>query len=145
MVTIYNTKDATISYSAENDVLLQTINNHLNSNSLREFQTKFIKICQVLNVTKIVSDAEQQKVIQIEDMKWMKQLIIPAMINSGVKYFAIIMPENTIGKTAMRLFAEAVKQIKINVCEDLLSAKEWMSNLTALSDGTQASGSLLIK
>ena len=128
MVVIYNTKDATISYSAENDVLLQTINNHLNSNSLREFQTKFIKICQVLNVTKIVSDAEQQKVIQIEDMKWMKQLIIPAMINSGVKYFAIIMPENSTGKTAMRLFAETARGITVSLFKDLLSAKKWMSN-----------------
>ena len=128
MVVIYNTKDATISYSAENDVLLQTINNHLNSNSLREFQTKFIKICQVLNVTKIVSDAEQQKVIQIEDMKWMKQFIIPAMINNGVKYFAIIMPENTTGKTAMRLFAETARGITVSLFKDLISAKAWMSS-----------------
>ena len=126
---IYNTKDATITYHTENNVLVQTINDYLSSNSLREFQTEFINICQTLKVSKIISDTKQQKVIQIEDLEWMKYFVIPSMINSGVKYFAIVMPESTFGKLAMKSFADAANEITVKLFEDLLSAKEWISNL----------------
>ena len=129
---IYNTKDATITYHTENNILVQTINDYLSSNSLREFQTEFVNICQTLKVSKIISDAKQQKVIQFEDLEWMKYFVIPGMINSGVEYLAIVMPENTFGQIAMRSFAEAAKEITVNLFEDLLAAKYWISNLTAL-------------
>ena len=126
---IYNTKDAVITYHTENNILIQTINDYLSSNSLREFQTEFIKICDNLKVSKIISDAKQQKVIQIEDLEWMKYFVIPGMINSGVKYLAIVIPESTFGKLAMKSFAEAANEITVNLFEDLLSAKEWILNL----------------
>ena len=105
-------------------------NNYLNSNALREYQTEFIKICQALKVSKIISDTKQQKVIQPEDLKWMKQFIIPGMINSGVEYLALVMPENPLGKIAMQSFAEAANEITVKLFEDLLSANEWILNCT---------------
>ena len=125
---IYNTKDTSITYHTENNILVQTINDYLSSNALREFQTEFVKICQDLKVSKIISDAKQQKVIQFEDLEWMKYFVIPGMINSGVEYFAIVIPENPFGKLAMKSFAEAANEITVNLFEDLQSAKEWMLN-----------------
>ena len=124
---IYNTKDAVITYHTENNVLVQTINDYLNSNALREFYTEFVKICKTLKVSKIISDTKQQKIIQLEDLEWMKYFIIPETISSGVEYFAIVMPENTFGKLAMKSIAEAANEITVNLFEDLLSAKEWIS------------------
>ena len=125
---IYNTKDAKITYHTENNILVQTINDYLNSNSLREFQTEFIKICDKLKVSKIISDAKQQKIIQHEDLEWMKYFIIPEMINNGVEYFAIVIPESPFGKLAMKSFADAANEITVKLFEDLLSAEEWILN-----------------
>ena len=125
---IYNTKDAAVTYNAENNILIQTINDYLSSDALREFYTEFIKVCQDLKVSKIIFDAKQQKIIQVADLEWMKYFVISEMINSGVEYMAIVIPENTFGKLAMRSFAEAANGLTVNLFEDLISAKEWILN-----------------
>ena len=127
-MVIYNTKDAAVTYYTENNILVQTINDYLNSNSFREFQTEFIKICKILKVSKIIYNAKQQKEIQFEDLVWMKYFVIPGLINNGVENFAVVMPENSFSKIAMRSFAEEANKITINLFEDLLSAKEWIKN-----------------
>ena len=116
---IYNTKDAKITYHTENNILVQTINDYLNSNSLREFYTEFVKICQDLKVSKIIFNTKNQKVIHFEDLEWMKYFVISAMVNSGVKHLAIVIPENPFGKLAMKSFADIIDEITVNLFEDL--------------------------
>ena len=58
----------------------------------------------------------------------MEYNIVPNLIKSDIEYFAIVMPENTYGKIAVKYFADAINKITVNLFEDLLTAKEWILN-----------------
>ena len=86
---IYNTKNAKITYHTENNVLVQTINDYLSSNALREFQTEFINICESLKVSKIISDAKKQKVkpILLQNATPVRRSLVPKAFGITTSFY----------------------------------------------------------
>ncbi len=123
---IYKSPAASITYNATHNCILQTVNNYLHSEELKNFQTALIKFCKGNSPGRIIADTTKLKVIKSDDMEWLSNEVLPALSECGIRYFAIVMPNNPFGEMAVKLFIEASSDITMQIFEDLPSAQQWI-------------------
>jgi hypothetical protein len=126
-MTLYQSPNARITYDATNNVLTQTINGYLNTNSLREFQGELVKICSQKKISKIIADTKNQKVLKKEDMDWMIENVIPSLKSCNIKQFAILMPDNIFGQAAVETFAQAAGELEVKIFSDHSTLHTWIN------------------
>ncbi len=123
---VYNSSAASISYNDEHQCVLQTINNFLHTEELKKFQNALINFCKLRNPKRIIADATNLKVVKADDLNWLSDEVLPSLSDSGVKYFAIVMPDNPFGEMAVKLFVDASEDIVMKIFDDLPSAQQWI-------------------
>ena len=123
---IYKTKAASITYHSDQNYIKQTIHDFLPSQELTELQASLLKLCKTKTTDKIIADCANLKAVKPEDIKWMINAVLPQLTYCGIKYFAIVIPDNPFGQLAVKLFVEANSNIKMKIFNDLPTAQNWI-------------------
>ena len=79
---------------------------------------------------KWLSDDRNNSVYAEEDRNWSAANFRPRIIKAGLKFWAILLPEKTIGQLNMKKVIEeyAEKGVTIEIFEDAVRALEWLES-----------------
>ena len=75
---------------------------------------------------KIISNTKDFSLVKKEDTDWVAQVIMPQLVQHGLRYMAFVVPSNIFSQLSVDNFKEeAGTVVNIRYFEDLESAKEW--------------------
>lgn len=93
-------------------------------------QTKLLETIrdQVANFCKLhlLTDNTEAGVVLDEDMSYFKSNIIPAIEEAGIRYHAIVLPQNFFGKVIKNQTAFANRKLKVAYFDTVTRASKWL-------------------
>ena len=100
--------------------------------SYRSIFTYFLNKIKEYKVESIISDIFYQGLVATENRSWLQNVIIPEVINQGVRKVGIITPNDVFS----RFYIESVKngtqanmdEIELGYFNDLISGQAWLMN-----------------
>ena len=100
--------------------------------SYRSIFTYFLNKIKEYKVESIISDIFYQGLVATENRSWLQNVIIPEVINQGVRKVGIITPNDVFS----RFYIESVKngtqantdEVELGYFNDLISGQAWLLN-----------------
>ncbi len=123
---LYSTSKVSIRLVEEQEYIEQSVKGFISSDELKTFQNELLGQCKQHKVEKILCDTRELKVVRSEDMAWMVSNIRPYLQQCGIRYFAIISPQNVFGQIAVNLFTESDGSMQIRLFETKEQAVVWL-------------------
>ena len=122
---------ATLLYYPEEGIIHHELRKFTYGDALHEILEVGLASFQQHGLTKWLSDDRKNSAIPQGDVDWAMQYWISPMIQSGWKYWAVILPDKTAGKAAMNRVIEQFSQlgISIEVFYDASEAFDWLRSV----------------
>jgi hypothetical protein len=98
---ILENENITIWYYNSEKIVHHQIHKFLHGKAFQNALTEVAAIFETKGVTKFLSDDRKNTVISQDDMKWLKTVWRPRAIKAGWKYWAIVLPDASVGKMVM--------------------------------------------
>ena len=93
--------NTTTIYNSDLDIVIWTISGFVNLNDFKEAANNTHQLRKKHNTSKQINDINNMKVLSNEIQEFIDKSYFPDAKNSGLKYFAFVVPENTFGKLSM--------------------------------------------
>ena len=93
--------NTTTIYNSDLDIVIWTISGFVNLNDFKEAANNTHQLRKKHNASKQINDINNMKVLSNEIQEFIDKSYFPDAKNSGLKYFAFVVPENTFGKLSM--------------------------------------------
>lgn len=122
---------ATLWYYPQLKVVHHKFHKFIYGDKFREVLTAGADIFEQYGCNKWLSDDRKNSALSNEDAEWGAKAWNPRVLNSGWKYWAMILPDKTVGKMNMKRLISAYDGLglRIEIFEDEHSALVWLSSL----------------
>ena len=118
----------TLELDEEFSCLTQRWKGFAKSEQFREGINKSLEIFQQRQIDKIISDTQNASLVKKEDTDWVATIIIPKLVQRGLRCMAFIVPTNVFTQISVDNFKnEAKGGVRIQYFDDYEKAKEWIS------------------
>ena len=126
--TIVDNEYATLWYHPGKKIVHHKFHQFVQGERFREILNQGADIFQKYGAHKWLSDDRANSALPPEDGEWAMVDWHPRVIAAGWKYWAIVMPEKTVGKMNMRQFAKqnAEAGVTVQVFSDPDEAMAWL-------------------
>lgn len=117
-------------YDKETNCALLSFRGFLTSQEFIDIAEKGHTLRVTNNTNKQLNDIEDMAVLTQDIQKYLKEKWFPKAVQTGLKYFAFVVPKNVLGKMSMKgANAEADKTgIEIQYFDNLVEAKKWLKS-----------------
>lgn len=129
-ITVLDNQFATVWYYPETKIVHHEIHKFLHGKSFRETLNCGAELIEKYHACKWLSDDRRNNAIPAADMKWAANEWRPRILKAGWKFWALVMPENVIGKMNMEQFVKeyATLGITVKVFSDPGTAQAWLES-----------------
>lgn len=129
--TILDTPYATLWYYPEMQVIHHQFHKFIHGERFREVLLHGLSIFKEHGAQKWLSDDRSRSTLPQEDIDWANGFWGEPMLEAGWKYWAMIMPDSTVGKANMERIIEkyAAQGILVETFESPEQALEWFASL----------------
>lgn len=130
-MTVLDTEYATLWYYPEQKIVHHQFHKFIYGETFRDVMRNGLAIFQQEGVHKWLSDDRKNSVLPQVDIDWGLQNWFPAMIDSGWKYWALVMPDKPVGKASMQRVVESFTPLGIIIQEfnDPDAALQWLESV----------------
>ena len=99
--------------------------------ALREILEVGLTAFQQYGASKWLSDDRKNSAVPQADLEWAVEFWVIPMIQSGWKYWAVVLPDKAVGKAAMMRIIENFTQygLTIEVFDDPADALNWLNSM----------------
>ena len=127
-VTVLDTEHVTIWYYPDKKIIHNQFNKYVYGTPYREFLNEVTKTMQKYRAQKLLSDDRKTSGISKEDQEWGNTDWFPRTKAAGWKFWAIVQPENAIGKLTLKRVVDNMKAqgITAEVFADSNQATAWL-------------------
>ncbi|MFX0062805.1 MAG: hypothetical protein ACFFC7_11550 [Candidatus Hermodarchaeota archaeon] len=97
----------------------------------RKVLSKGVELFKQNNCIKWLSDDRQIRVVNQEDADWARDVWYAQLSKAGWKYWALVKPENIIGKMSLKRHIRRVEDpnLTLKIFVDPQSALEWLESM----------------
>lgn len=129
--TLLENDYATLVYHVESGIIHHEFQKFIHGDALREILDVGLTAFQQYGLTKWLSDDRKNSAVPQADVDWAIESWIMPMIQSGWKYWAVILPDKAVGKAAMMRIIESFTQygLTIEVFDDPDEAFNWLNSM----------------
>ena len=102
----------------------------LNSDHYQFVQSKLLEIIwnQINNFCRLhlLTDTTEAGLVLEEDISFYKNNIVPRLEDAGIRYHAIVLPQNFVARWIRNQTAISNRKLKVEYFEKLLDARRWL-------------------
>jgi hypothetical protein len=119
--TIIDNEYASLWYYPEKKIVHHKFHQFIHGEKFREVMMKGADLFEQKGCVKWLSDDRNNSALRKEDIDWGNQNWAPRVIGAGWKYWALMMPDKTVGKMNMRPLIEQYSQqgVQVEIFDDL--------------------------
>ena len=130
LMVYFNEKFLSIEYDEKLNCVLMNWKSYASNTDYRKGLEKGLELAKEKNLTKWVTDQTNMSGIKKEEQIWAYQDWFPRVMESGIKYMAIIIPENPLTQFTVNNILKHVdlSRIQIQFFERLTKAKKWIAD-----------------
>lgn len=114
-IEIFSNEQMTVRYLQEEKIIYHTMHGQVSGQPFRDAILAATKVLKDNKATKWLSDDRLNPSLKKEDQEWTSKVWQPQVLEAGWKYWAIIMPEEAIGKMRMSIMASQYLQLGVTV------------------------------
>jgi len=129
MGTVFYESDyALLTFYKQNNLLLLVWKSNSPSSEYKEVFIKSIGVATSNKVLYFVSDIRKEGAVSVENLRWLKEIVIPKAIDLGIKKIALVLNEGLFSK----IYADTIQmaldksRIKINYFFKQEEAIDWV-------------------
>ena len=128
---IFNTDYATLCYYPESRIMHHEFHKYIHGHELRSVLLQGLAVFQEYGIQKWLSDDRKNSALPQADLDWAIENWITPMINSGWKYWAVVLPDKPVGKAPMMRLIEIYSQhgVRVEIFEDPAEAYQWLESI----------------
>lgn len=129
--TLIETDYATLRYYPETGIVHSEFHKYVYGLQFRNFITAGLTVFQQNRLNKWLSDDRKTSTLPQADLDWAQEHWIVPMINSGWKYWAIVLPEKLVARQPiLRAMEEFAKYgLQVGTFDDPASALAWLESV----------------
>lgn len=129
--TILDNEYATLWYYPESQIVHHQFHKFIHGEALRDILCKGLEIAQHDGVEKWLSDDRSNSSLPQVDYDWATENWITPMMDAGWKYWAMILPEKSVGRATMERILQdyAGRGLTIKVFDTPEEAYEWLASV----------------
>jgi hypothetical protein len=129
--TIIDTEYVTLWYYPESKIVHHVFHKYIYGEEFRNVLLKGLEIFKQNSAQKWLSDDRKNSALPKEDGEWSVNEWAPKVIDAGWKYWAIVMPDKTVGQLNMQRFIDSYKEqgVTIQIFDDPAEALKWLDNV----------------
>jgi hypothetical protein len=118
-------------YDAALDCWVLTWNAYVFSDEYREINTRVLERLENRTMHKMIRDTRKLNIISAKDQEWFSEFVAPQLVLAGLKYSAVILPENQLAKMAVEDIVHRLnpKIVDTRFFGDMDSAREWLATV----------------
>lgn len=126
--TLIDNDVATLWYYTESKIIHHQFNKFIYGEKFQEIMLKGLQYFEKEKCTKWLSDDRKNSALRKEDTEWAITYWKSRMLAAGWKYWAIMMPDITVGKMSMRHVIDDYKKsgVEVEIFEDVELALKWL-------------------
>lgn len=125
---IFIRKNVRLNYYPQQQLVIQTWANFVSSTDFREAIDFTLEFMLNNPVKYILSDALKQSAISPKDSAYAAG-VMPQMIQSGLKAFAFVIPEDIFTKLSLKKFSDLDPTEKVQYFWDIDEAMQWIKEM----------------
>ncbi len=128
---IVNTPYATLWYYPEAGIVHHQFHKFIHGDVFHEVLVEGLSIFKQRGAQKWLSDGRKNTALPQADIDWAQENWITPMIDSGWKYWAMVMPDTTVGKAIMKRVIEsyANQGITVEIFATPEEAINWLESI----------------
>lgn len=128
---IVDNEYATLWYYPESQTVHHQFHKFIHGKVLRDLLARGLDTFQQHNANKWLSDDRKNSALPQADYEWANNHWVNPMIDSGWKYWAMVLPDNTVGKTVMKRVIEdyATRGLTVEIFETPEAAYDWLASV----------------
>ena len=126
--TIVDNENMTLWYYPDTKIVHHEFHQFTKGQTLRDGLSAGAEVLEKKMAQKWLSDDRKNTVISTEDMEWTATVWRPRVIKAGWKYWALVLPEKTIGKMNMNRIIKdyADTGVTVQVFNNTDDAMQWL-------------------
>lgn len=120
-----------IEYDDETACGILIWNGYVSSQEFRYINENFLEFAREHKITKMIRDTRNFTILSPADRKWFAEYMIPQFHAIGIRFSAIIIPNNQISKLLVEELVKHanVHKIQVKYFSTLEEAKSWLCNV----------------
>jgi len=128
---IMDSEFASLWYDTEKKIVHHQIKKWIKGDDLKKLFNKGYDVLKQNNAQKWLSDDRNNSVLSPEDEKWAREDWFVRMIQAGWKYWAVVLPEKTVGQMNMKRFSDDYAKAGVNakLFSNPDEALKWLENI----------------
>ena len=115
MKTILDNEFATVNVHPDKKILQHKFHKFIFGDAFREVLTKGVDAFEENHCTKWLSDDRNNSALKQEDLTWTQTIWEPRVLKAGWKYWALVMPDKTVGKMSMKGLVDHYAKVGVTV------------------------------
>ena len=125
---VFESEFATMWYYPDKKILHHKFHKFIFGEHFRELMLKELELFKENGCHKMLSDDRNHAALPTEDIDWANNNYRPQVIKSGLKYWALVMPEMVIGKMSMKRAIELNEKdgVTVKTFTDPDDAMTWL-------------------
>jgi hypothetical protein len=128
---IMDNEFATLWYDTEKKIIHHQIKKWIKGDELKKLFNKGYDVLKQNNAQKWLSDDRNNSVLGPEDEKWAREDWFVRMLQAGWKYWAVVLPEKTVGQMNIKRFSDDYAKAGVNakLFSNPDEALKWLENI----------------
>ncbi len=129
-MNIYNEKYLKADYYEDKECIFAVWKGFTSSKDWRKYHHLLINFLKNNKVSKILSDTKDHTLVPKKDIDWAVDYVTPILIENGLKYLAMIIPDDDFGKMTTDTYVNKAKNLfNVKYFDNLKKAKDWIFNI----------------
>ena len=131
-IIILDTPQITVQYHPEGKIIHHEMHDYTHGKDLRDGLMAGVEAMKKYGATKWLSDDRKNVVLNLDDRQWGEDVWLPAVIEAGWKYWALVEPEKALARARMEERAEVFKKrgVTVRSSTDPDEAMKWLKSQT---------------
>jgi hypothetical protein len=126
--TLLDNDSALLRYHVTPKIVHHEFRRFIHGEPFREVLTRGLEVLQKRGASKWLSDDRNNGAIKPADAEWSSKIWMPRVLAAGWKYWAVVLPEKTLGQMNMMRWIEALGALGLSAqsFEYVEEAKRWL-------------------
>ena len=128
-ITIIQNEYATLVYHPDTKIVHHTFHKPISGQNFREVLNTGAKTLEKYKASKWLSDDRGNSALSPEDTEWSKTDWFPRAVKAGWKYWALVVPEDTLARMNLKEFVDSYFEqgLRIGVFSEPEEAMKWLT------------------
>lgn len=130
-ITVMDNENASLWFHPESGIVHHKFKKYMWGDAFKEVLDKGLEQMKEHGATKWLSDDRANSALRPEDGAWANDDWTPRVLAAGWKYWAIVLPQNVIGRMNMQQFIDQQSQagVTVRVFSDPNEALSWLDSV----------------